>query len=58
MARLRRICPPGMPRHIMQRENNRQVSFAADEDFAAYAHWLHESLLKYRVAIHAWAWAV
>ena len=39
----------------MQRENNRQVGFAADEDFAAYAHWLHESSLKYRVAIHAWS---
>ena len=54
MARLQRLCPPGIPQHIIQRENNRQVCFAADEDYAAYAHWLHESARKYRVAIHAW----
>jgi putative transposase len=54
MARLRRICPPGIPQHIIQRGNNRQVCFAADEDFAAYAHWLHESSEKYSVAIHTW----
>ena len=54
MARLQRICPPGIPQHIIQRGNNRQVCFANDEDFAAYAHWLHESAQKYRVEIHAW----
>jgi putative transposase len=54
MARLRRICPPGIPQHIIQRGNNRQLCFAADEDFAAYAHWLRESSQKYYVAIHAW----
>lgn len=54
MARLRRICPPGIPQHIIQRGNNRQVCFAADEDFAAYAHWLRESSQGYGVAIHAW----
>lgn len=54
MARLQRLCPPGIPQHIIQRGNNRQVCFAADEDYAAYAHWLHESARKYRVAIHAW----
>jgi REP element-mobilizing transposase RayT len=54
MARLRRICPPGIPRHIIQRGNNRRICFAVDEDFAAYAHWLRESSQKYGVAIHAW----
>ena len=54
MARLLRICPPGIPQHVIQRGNNRQVCFAADEDFAAYAHWLHESSGKFGVAIHAW----
>lgn len=54
MARLQRSCPPGIPQHVIQRGNNRQVCFATDEDFAAYAHWLHESAQKYCVAIHAW----
>jgi putative transposase len=54
MARLVRLCPPGIPQHIIQRGNNRQICFAAEADFAAYAHWLHESAEKYGVAIHAW----
>ena len=54
MARLPRICLPGIPQHIIQRGNNRQVCFASDEDFSAYAHWLSEYSKKYRVAIHAW----
>ena len=54
MARLPRTCPPGIPQHIIQRGNNRQACFAADEDFAAFAHWLRESAQKYAVAIHAW----
>lgn len=54
MARLFRICPPGIPQHIIQRGNNRQVCFASKEDFVVYAHWLYESSEKYGVAIHAW----
>lgn len=54
MARLPRICLPGIPQHVIQRGNNRQVCFASDEDFAAYAYWLHEYSKKYHVSIHAW----
>ena len=54
MARLPRICLPGIPQHVIQRGNNRQVCFASDEDFAAYAHWLHEYSIKFQVSIHAW----
>lgn len=54
MARLTRFCLPGIPQHIIQRGNNRQVCFAADEDFSAYAHWLNEYSKKYRVTVHAW----
>lgn len=54
MARLPRLCLPGTPLHIIQRGTNRQACFAADEDFAAYAHWLEESARKNKVAIHAW----
>lgn len=54
MARLPRLCLSGIPQHIIQRGNNRQVCFGSDEDFAAYAYWLDEFSQKYHVAIHAW----
>jgi len=54
MARLSRLCLSGIPQHIIQRGNNRQVCFGSNEDFAAYAYWLHEFSQKYRIAIHAW----
>lgn len=54
MARLPRICLPGIPQHVIQRGNNRQPSFASDQDMAAYAHWLNEYARRHQVAIHAW----
>jgi putative transposase len=54
MARLSRVCPPGIPQHVIQRGNNRQVCFAGEQDFAAYAGWLKVYSKKYQVDIHAW----
>ena len=54
MARLPRVCPVGIPQHIIQRGNNRQVCFASEQDFAAYASWLKDYSKKYQVDIHAW----
>jgi putative transposase len=54
MARLPRFCPSGLPQHIIQRGNNRNVCFADDQDFAAYAHWLYEYSMKFKFDIHAW----
>ncbi len=54
MPRPHRFCPPDHTVHVVQRGNNRQVCFARDDDYAAYAHWLCESALRYEVAIHAW----
>jgi putative transposase len=54
MARLPRACPIGVPQHIIQRGNNRQVCFASEEDFATYVGWLKEYAKKYQVEIHAW----
>ena len=54
MARLPRLCLSGIPQHIIQRGNNRQICFASNEDFAAYAYWLNEYSAKYEIAIHAW----
>ena len=54
MARLPRLCLPGIPQHIIQRGNNRQICFGSDDDMSAYAYWLEKYSLKYNVAIHAW----
>lgn len=54
MARLPRVHLADVPEHIIQRGNNRQVCFAGDEDFAAYAHWLKEYADAFGVHIHAW----
>jgi len=54
MARLPRICPPGIPQHIIQRGNNRQTCFVDNADFAAYSNWLYEASQACGVAIHAW----
>ncbi len=54
MARLTRISPIDVPLHIIQRGNNRQVCFVADEDYEAYAEWLCEYSQKYKVDAHAW----
>ena len=54
MARLPRISPAGVPVHLIQRGNNRDVCFAALEDYSAYVSWLKEYSIKYAVDIHAW----
>ena len=54
MARLPRICLPGVPVHVIQRGNNRQVCFGSDEDLAAYANWLDEYARESKVDVHAW----
>jgi len=54
MARLRRYTPGGIPQHIIQRGNNRQVCFSSNVDLAVYAGWLLEGTKKYGVAIHGW----
>ena len=47
MARLFRVCPAGVPQHVIQRGNNRQVCFASEQDFAAYAGWLNDYSRKF-----------
>lgn len=54
MPRRKRCCPAGLPVHIVQRGNNKQVCFTSDSDLAAYANWLKDAAKKYGVAIHAW----
>jgi putative transposase len=54
MARLPRISPVDVPVHIIQRGNNRQVCFAAEEDYGTYIGWLSEYAKKHMVDVHAW----
>lgn len=54
MARLTRVSPADVPVHIIQRGNNRQACFVADEDYESYADWLREYSQKYKVDVHAW----
>ena len=54
MPRKPRICPIGIPQHVIQRGNNRQICFTSEQDFKAYAGWLKEYSRKFHVEIHAW----
>ena len=54
MARLPRVCPVGIPQHVIQRGNNRQVCFASEQDFAVYANWLKAYAKEFQVDLHAW----
>ena len=54
MARLPRIGPLGIPQHIIQRGNNRQICFASEQDFSVYAAFLKDYAQESSVAIHAW----
>jgi putative transposase len=54
MPRAPRVCPTGIPQHIIQRGNNRQICFANEDDFATYAQWLLDASRRYSVNIHAW----
>ena len=54
MARLARVAPVGVPQHIIQRGNNRQVCFGNEEDMKAYLNWLKEMSKKHQVDVHAW----
>ncbi len=53
MARLTRITPSGVPIHVIQRGNNRQVIFAEEADFKAYLAWLKEYSEKHDVQVYA-----
>jgi len=54
MARLPRLCLPGVPQHIIQRGNNRQVCFGSEQDFITYSSLLAEYAQQFNVHIHAW----
>lgn len=54
MSRRPRLALPGIPLHIIQRGNNRQACFVADEDYLFYLDWLREYAGKTGCHIHAY----
>lgn len=54
MPRRARLLLPGVPLHIIQRGNNRQVCFHAEEDYRFYLEWLQEYARKAGCRIHAY----
>ena len=54
MPRRPRLVLPHIPLHLIQRGNNRQVCFVADEDYRFYLDWLAEYAGKTGCRIHAY----
>ena len=54
MPRRSRITIPGVPLHLIQRGNNRQPCFYADEDYGFYLDWLREYSRDTGCSIHAY----
>jgi len=54
MPRRARLTLPNVPLHLIQRGNNRQACFFADEDYRCYLDWLAEHADKTGCRIHAY----
>jgi putative transposase len=54
MPRRARLVLPNIPLHIIQRGNNRQACFFADEDYSVYLDWLAEHASKTGCQVHAY----
>lgn len=54
MPRRTRLALPGVPLHLIQRGNNRQAYFFADEDYRIYLDWLGQYAEKAGCHIHAY----
>jgi putative transposase len=54
MPRRPRIIVPNTPQHVIQRGNNRQAYFYADEDYQFYLEWLKDYADKTECRIHAY----
>ncbi|WP_273209756.1 transposase [Marinobacter subterrani] len=55
MPRPGRLCPPGVPQHVIQRGNNRQPIFRGRVDYAFYSKLMEQYAEEHGVALHAWA---
>jgi len=55
MPRRPRITLSGVPVHLIQRGNNRQACFFADDDYSSYLSWLDKYATESDCSIHAYA---
>ena len=54
MPRRARVLLPRVPIHVIQRGNNRQACFFADDDYRFYLEWLQEYASKESCRVHAY----
>jgi len=54
MPRRPRVTLPNVPLHVIQRGNNRQACFVAEEDYSFYLDWLNEYASKAGCQIHSY----
>ncbi len=54
MARMPRIVVPGQALHIVQRGNDQQAVFYAEEDYLLYLEALQQAAERYQCAVHAY----
>lgn len=54
MARLARFVLPGQPQHVIQRGNNRQAVFFAEDDYQFYGEKLIDACGRYDCHVHAY----
>ena len=54
MARHPRFALPGHPQHVIQRGNNRDIIFVADEDYQFYRDRLAEACRRFGCHLHAY----
>jgi putative transposase len=54
MARLGRYFLANQPLHVIQRGNNRQPIFFAEDDYRRYRDWLVEAAARHDCRVHAW----
>ena len=54
MPRKPRVYMAGVPCHVIQRGNNRQACFFAEQDYEHYLACLRDACRRYKVALHAY----
>jgi putative transposase len=54
MPRRPRVVLPGVPLHLIQRWNNRQACFYADDDYRVYLEWLQTHARTAGCSVHAY----
>jgi putative transposase len=54
MARHRRFCLPRQPQHVIQRGNNRDITFADERDYQFYLETLADACRRFGCGVHAY----